>query len=143
MKSDISTKKDVSKISALRNILLNAILVLIPVVILVIFELFLRMVNYGDDLRLFIPSKAHTGYLEINQKVGKRYFTKLGNTKPAYDIFLKNKPDSCYRIFVMGGSAAMGFPFEIGNSFSRILTSQLQDVFPIKKLKSLMLQWLL
>ncbi len=135
MKSDISTKKDVSKISAFRNTLLNAILVLIPILILVVFELFLRMVNYGDDLRLFIPSKVHTGYLEINQKVGKRYFTKLGNTKPAYDIFLKNKPDSCYRIFVMGGSAAMGFPFEIGNSFSRILTSQLQDAFPHKKIE--------
>jgi tetratricopeptide (TPR) repeat protein len=118
-----------------RKILLNLILISLPIILIALIELSLRLFGYGSDLRLFKQSKSHEGFMEVNQMVGKRYFNKLEITKPAYDIFLINKPDSCYRIFVMGESAAMGFPYEIGISFSRILKGRLQDAFPRKQIE--------
>ncbi len=118
-----------------KKILFNISLILLPIILIVLTEFFLRIFGYGNDLSLFKKSNIYKGYLEINQKVGKRYFTRLASTKSSNDIFLSKKPDSCYRVFVMGSSTAIGFPYEIGISFSRILNSRLQDAFPHKRIE--------
>ena len=123
------------ELSVGKKMLLNIILYSLPVVLFILLEIALRVFGFGEDLRLFKQSHSNKGYFEINQKVAKRFFTKLEISKPPKGLFLIHKPDSCYRIFVMGESAAMGFPYEIGNSFSRILNGRLQDVFPHKHIE--------
>jgi tetratricopeptide (TPR) repeat protein len=118
-----------------RKVVFYLILVLIPVILVVLFELALRVVDYGYNLDLFVQSKSNPDYYEVNQKVAKRFFTKFDGTSPSNDIFLIKKPENCYRIFVMGCSSTRGFPYGMGVTFSRILNYRLQDAFPNKKIE--------
>ncbi len=118
------------------TIVFNLILIIVPIIIVVLFEFTLRAFNYGYDLKLFEKSVYHNGYLELNKKVARRYFTNFKASVVSNDIFLADKPDSCYRIFVMGESTARGFPyFTMATTFSRILNYRLQDAFPHKKIE--------
>jgi tetratricopeptide (TPR) repeat protein len=125
-------KTEQPKLTFGKRIVFALITVLIPILILIILESGLRIFNYGYDLKLFNSSVLYPGYYEINRNVGKRYFTKFHATDPANDIFLIRKPDTCYRIFVLGCSTTRGFPYQSGTMFSRILNYRLQDAFPHK-----------
>lgn len=118
-----------------KKILFYLILILIPVFLFLLIEIFLRIIKFGDDLSLFIDSKTYPGYYEVNRKVTKRFFTGNQFTSPANDIFLKNKPAGTYRIFVLGSSTTLGFPYAMNVSFSRILYYRLRDIFPDKNIE--------
>ncbi len=125
------------KISRPRKLLFWLILILIPVLIVVVLETGLRIFEYGDDLSLFRQGEdQYENYMYINRWVAKRYF---GNADivpdPSNDVFLKDKPDSCYRIFVLGGSTAAGWPYPNNLMFSRILNKKLTDLFPDKHIE--------
>ena len=113
------------------------ILILIPVLILLVFEGILRVAGYGDNLHLFIqnPVKGYEKYMIVNPEIGKKYFQKLEYTAPANDIFLKEKPANTFRIFVMGSSTVFGFPYDRNLMFSRILHQELEDTYPGKKIE--------
>ena len=121
--------------SALKRLVFNATLILIPLLFLIVLESALRLFHCGTDLSLFIRSPRYHGYYEINPFIGKRYFSKLEAPAVSNDVFLIKKPDTCYRIFVMGESTAEGFPFQPGMMFSRILQCRLQDAFPHKRIE--------
>lgn len=108
----------------------NLIIVAIPVIFFLLFELSLRMFNTGTDLSLFVPSQNYPDYYEINRAVNQRYFTRMDDTSPTNDIFLEEKPDTCFRVFVLGGSTTRGFPYQAGTAFPRILYYRLQDAYP-------------
>ena len=118
---------------ALKNRLFAVLVYLTPLLLLLVLELTLRLFNYGGDQRLFVtgPEKQISHYWMCGQEVGKRYFF-MQNSKPSppKDLFLKTKPDNGYRIFVMGGSTAAGFPYGYNLMFSRILNKRLSDIFP-------------
>ena len=120
-----------------KKLLFHLILFLTPVLILFFFEICFRIFGLGTDLSLFVKSNQYRGYYEINQQIGKRYFTNFTATIPSNDVFLINKPDTAYRIFVMGCSTTRGFPYQSGNSFSRILFYRLQDAFPHKRIETI------
>jgi len=103
-----------------------------PIVMIVLFELVLRLFHYGGDLRLFIPMKSPmSDYFQINNDVARRYFFMQETVPtPGRDLFLKKKPANGYRIFVMGGSTTAGYPYGNNLMFSRILQRRLSDVFP-------------
>jgi tetratricopeptide (TPR) repeat protein len=123
------------QLSKYRKATFIIIMVFVPIILLVLFEVTLRIAKTGNDLSLFKKSELYPGYYEINKGVGKRYFAKFKETTPTNDIFLIDKPDSCYRIFVLGCSTTRGFPYQSGTMFSRILYYQLQDVFPNKRVE--------
>ncbi len=119
-----------------KKYIFNIILFLIPFIFLFILEGSLRIFQYGFDLRLFNISTDFPAYYEVNPVVSKRFFTiTTTGTKVSNDIFLINKPDTCYRIFVMGCSTTRGFPYDMGVTFTRILNYRLQDVFPHKRIE--------
>jgi len=119
------------------KILYKSIIFLIPVLFFLIFELVLHVFDYGENLDLFIPASApYANYKRINPSVGGRYFTGQSIVPlPSNDIFMTDKPDNGYRIFVLGGSTALGFPYGNLVMFSRILNRRLEDTFPEKRIE--------
>ncbi len=108
-----------------------------PLLVLIVMEIALRVFNYGGDLRLFIPApEGKTAYLTCNPNVARRYFTVQSIIPtPPKQLFLKQKPQNGYRIFVLGGSAAAGFPYETNASFPNILGRELSNTFPDRRIE--------
>jgi lysophospholipase L1-like esterase len=113
------------------------ITLLIPVFFFILLEISLRSFDYGDNLELFIPaSEPYSDYKKINPVVSKRFFSRQSTLPiPSNDVFLADKPDNGYRIFVMGGSTALGFPYGNIMMFSRILNRRMEDSFPEKRIE--------
>lgn len=130
--------KAIKKNDKNRNpLIFKLILILIPVLILLGFEGILRLARYGDNLHLFIqnPMEGYENYMIVNPEIGKKYFQKLEYTAPANDIFLKEKPENSFRVFVMGSSTVYGFPYNRNLMFSRILHKELEDAYLNKKIE--------
>lgn len=97
----------------------------------------LKLIHYGSNLNLFIPTPEDVGaYYMCNRDVGKRYFfMQFTIPNPFKDLFLREKPENGYRIFVLGGSTAAGFPYANNLTFSHILCHLLQDAYPEKQIE--------
>ncbi|MBN2699458.1 MAG: tetratricopeptide repeat protein [Bacteroidales bacterium] len=128
----MNRKRSSDNRSSGRELLFKLIMVVLPVLILLLFEGVLRIAGYGDRLDLFItnPVEGYEKYLIVNPEIGKKYFQKFEYTAPANDIFLKEKPESTFRIFVMGSSVVYGFPYERNLMFSRIMQQRLDEAYP-------------
>jgi len=122
-----------------RQLLFKFIGLSLPLVILLLLEGLLRIISYGDNLKLFIqnPKEGYGQYLIVNPEVGKKYFQQFETDAPGNDIFLKEKPEGAFRIFVMGSSTVIGFPYQNNLMFSRILHKRLEDTYPDKHIEVL------
>jgi lysophospholipase L1-like esterase len=110
---------------------------LIAPLFFVAIEVVLRLANYGGNLALFVSGRGeNAAYYQCNQKVGRRFFPSLARLpNPPNDMFLKEKPENCCRIFVMGGSTVQGFPYAYNLIFSRMLQKRLADTYPQKRIE--------
>jgi tetratricopeptide (TPR) repeat protein len=108
------------------------ITVLSPLLFLAVLEVGLRAAHYGGETPLFeTPDKLHGLYLVPGRRIGARYFPRAKSPpSPPFDAFLVRKPVHGLRIFVMGESAAAGFPYPANGAFSSVLADALQDVLP-------------
>ncbi len=131
------TNKASSTVGRSKRLIFNTIIVLFPFLLLFLVEILLRTFSYGDNLSLFVnhPEKEFSEYRIVNPIVGKKYFQRFEYTEPPKDAFLKEKPDSCFRIFVMGSSTVVGFPYDNNIMFSRILHEWLRETYPGKKIE--------
>jgi len=104
----------------------------LPLLLLVGIELALRLANPNGGLALFVRAPAVKGdYLVANGSVGERWFSGIDNPPtPAHELFAREKPNRAFRVFVMGESAAAGFPYPRNVEFSRLLADVLRDVLP-------------
>jgi tetratricopeptide (TPR) repeat protein len=137
MKKNNKSTRSPSEIAPGKRILFSLLLLLIALGALLLVEGVLRLTNYGGDLSLFISAPGEVSdYYRLNPDIGKRYFYKQFTIPtPPKDLFLKEKPENGYRIFVLGGSTTAGFPYGNNLMFSRILWRRLQDVFPDKRIE--------
>ncbi len=92
-------------------------------------EIILRVFDYGrnDDQWIKITETKQM----LNPDIAGRYFF---NTKDlpqsnndAFDII---KRENAFRMFVMGGSSAQGFPFSPNGTFSRYIRDRLELLYP-------------
>jgi len=131
----VSTENSLNK---KKKRIFTIILILLPFLILLLFELSLVLLNYGGNQRLFVSGtdEGIRQYYMTNRDVANRYFY-MQNTKPTppKDLFLKEKPENGYRIFVLGGSTTAGFPYANNLMFSRIMHKQLEEIFPDKHIE--------
>jgi len=107
------------------------ILVLIPVLFFVLLEIFLRVFNYGrnDDQWIKITETKQM----LNPDIAGRYFfTTKDLPQSNNDAFDIVKRENAFRVFVMGGSSAQGFPFSPNGTFSRYIRDRLELVYPDK-----------
>ena len=110
------------------------ILILIPVLFFVLLEIFLVLINFGRNNDQWIQITDTKQIL--NPDIAGRYFF---NTKDvpqsnndAFDIV---KQENAYRIFVLGGSSAQGFPFSPNGTFSRYIRDRLELLYPEKRIE--------
>lgn len=126
-----------SEITKRKKIIYKLTALLFLVILLLFIEVFLRIFGYGYNLNLFIkhPNKLYKDYMAFNQAIGKKYFQKFEATGGLNDIFLREKTDNTFRVFVLGSSTVVGFPYSYNLSFPRILQHRLQQVYPDKKIE--------
>src|SRR3984957_17025785 len=110
---------------------LKAIAILLPVVVLFLLEMGLRIFHYGYDTSLFIEYPRDPRYLVLNPNASRRYFTDptmapTGNSEP----FKKTKDENPCRIFILGESTTIGYPYFHNGSFHRWLQYRLTRSFP-------------
>ena len=105
------------------------VLVLIPVIFFVFLELSLRIFDYGKDIPQWVD--ARRGKYIINPELAFRYFNQVQNIPTTIeDIFDQQKKNSAFRVFVLGGSSAAGFPYLPMGSFSRYIRKRLELTYP-------------
>jgi len=108
-------------------------IVLIPLLILFLLELLLRIFNYGNNYSLFIEYKGDKDYLVFNPDASKKFFTQQQiATRGNSEIFKKKKEDNTIRIFVLGESTTIGYPYFHNGSFHRWLQYRLIHAYPDK-----------
>ena len=111
----------------LRKVLIAVLAAVItPALFFLALEGVLRAVGYGHPTGMFV--KRGQAYIN-NVCFGWRFFPRSIARKPMPITFPANKPDNGYRIFVLGASAAQGFP-QPDFGFSRILEVLLREQFP-------------
>lgn len=121
-----------------KQVLFRFIAILLPILLILLIELGLRLAGYGQDYALFhrIHEEGKPDYLVMNDHIAGKYFKDNGlKSDNQTDLFLKNKTDKTFRIFVQGASTVVGFPFYRGGSFPRMLKQRLSLSFPNKNIE--------
>lgn len=103
----------------------------IPAIVLGLLELGLRVFGYGYPTTFFIERTAPDGAILYTENLdfGRRFFPPGLVRQPLPLIMPKEKKPGTYRIFVLGESAAQGFP-DPSFSFARILEVMLRAAYP-------------
>lgn len=121
----------VRSLSKKKVLLFKTISFLLPFLILCLFEISLRIFHYGHDLNLFIEYRGDKNYLVFNPDASKKYFTNQANaTTGNSEIFKNEKDGNTLRIFVLGESTTIGYPYFHNGSFHRWLQYRLISTFP-------------
>jgi len=115
-----------------RKRLFFGIMLAIPFLFFILLELGLRLGEYRGNQDLFIfPTVFDGQYGMANPNFTSRYFFSTTSLpSPSDDVFLTHKPENGFRVFVLGGSTANGYPFGYNGSFSRAFRDILQDIAP-------------
>ncbi len=104
------------------------VLILIPVFFFFLLEIGLRIFNYGRNDGQWIQITESKQML--NPDVAGRYFYNIKDlpqsNNDAFDIV---KRKNAFRIFVMGGSSAAGFPYSPNGTFSRYIRDRLELLY--------------
>jgi tetratricopeptide (TPR) repeat protein len=104
-----------------------SLLVLSPILFLGLLEAGLRLGGYGYPTGFFLGPDAG-GTCTANYRFEWRFFPRSLAREP-WPCFLSAKPAKSIRIFVLGGSAAMGTPDPAFN-FGQILAVMLREQYP-------------
>ena len=112
-------------------LLFKAIAVLLPFIFLALFEIVLRIFDYGNSTDLFIEYPANKNFLVLNPDASKKYFVNqsIATTGNA-ELFKKEKDTQTMRIFILGESTTLGYPYFHNASFHRWLQYRLMHTFP-------------
>lgn len=104
--------------------------ILLPFVVLLLIELIMRWCGYGYDTSLFIEDKTGKYFL-LNPDLSKKYFTIGENaTIGNFEFFNRKKQPGTIRIFVLGASSSLGYPYMHNGAFPRMLKYRLQFAYP-------------
>ena len=111
--------------------LFRIIAVSISLFLIVLIEIVLRLAGYGHSYDLFVENKQQHGYYVMNEFASEKFFMSADKaTVGYYEPFLINKTADTYRIFVLGESTTVGFPYGYNGSFHRWLKYRLMFTFP-------------
>ncbi|MBN1597524.1 MAG: hypothetical protein JW894_04480 [Bacteroidales bacterium] len=125
--------ENISPYNKNRIIAFRVLSIIFSVILIVLAELLLRLFGYGYNLKLFTESNRDENCWEMSRYASYKYFTDEENITLGYiEPFKKQKEEDTYRIFVLGESTTIGFPYEHNGSFHRWLKYRLMFTFPEK-----------
>jgi len=105
-----------------------AVLIAAGPLFVVLLEFGLGLTGYGYPTDFFLRTQDGEAYI-TNSKFGWRFFPPAIARFPVVSSIPARKEPDTYRIFVLGGSAAMGIP-DSGFSFGEMLREMLQQRYP-------------
>ena len=110
------------------------IIILIPLIFFVLLEIGLRAFNYGVDLSQWV--KISDKKYILNPEVARRYFYNTDNVpasnQNSFDIIKKG---NAFRVFILGGSSAAGYPFIQNGDFGKYVKHRLEFEYPSEKIE--------
>ena len=128
-RKDSSPERDRPTVSGRRKWLFRLVAVTVmPALFLLLLNAGLWVCGYGYPTDFFVKIDGRAAYT-TNRRFGRRFFPRAIARTPATCELADPKPDGAYRVFVLGGSAAMGEP-QPAFSFGRYLEAMLRDAFP-------------
>jgi tetratricopeptide (TPR) repeat protein len=126
-----------SDVSPGRRRIYMLVTVSVPFLLVLALETGLRIGGYGPDLSLFTKETiGGASFLMMNPDVKSRYFARVDFTpNTSYDTFPVSRAGGTFRIFCLGGSTTVGFPYGYCGSFSSFLRDRLQTLFPERNIE--------
>jgi len=120
-------------VSNTRNTLFTIItVVVIPLLFFVLLEFVLRLVGSGTHYDYFNDIEIDgDAFYQENPNFADQFYPPSLNVGPLQNTFAAARSDDRLRVFVLGGSAAMGFPHK-NHGVDRLLAAQLRALFPHK-----------
>jgi tetratricopeptide (TPR) repeat protein len=114
-------------------LLFKVLAALFPFVLLVLLEVVLRFFHYGHNTDLFIKDPYDDHYMVMNKYASDKFFSDTANaTKGNSELFQIDKAPNTFRIFVLGESTTIGYPYFHNGSFHRWLQYRLTRMYPDK-----------
>jgi len=106
----------------LKKIFFFIVYIIIILVLIILFEIILRVFNYGIDTRVFIKVGKKEKYFTDNVYFVNKYYPGIDNKIISLNsnLFKVEKDDHTLRGFVLGGSSAQGYPYNVNHSFGKI-----------------------
>ena len=118
-----------------RDLMFKLILMILPVLFFAIVEIGLRLAHYGFEYRLFQYSE-NKQYLVSNPEVSKRFFNNIDDARLGQQQFIPvEKSANEFRIVILGGSSAVGFPYPTQVSFPRLLEYALKRTYSNRQIR--------
>lgn len=135
-RDELKHKKQVSSATSEKDsekkqypIWFNLILLLIPVLIFALLEISLRVFNYGKDTSQWI--EIVPGELMLNPEIAHRYFHSTASVPYSnQNSFSKIKSNAAFRVFIVGGSSAAGYPYSPNGDFGLYIKKKLEILYP-------------
>jgi tetratricopeptide (TPR) repeat protein len=127
----------VKSISPAKRRLFTAVTLSLPLLLFAGLEVALRVAGYGHDLSLFLEHRVNgVAYFVMNPEVANRYFVRTDfNPSTSPDYFPVVKGPRSFRIFCLGGSTTVGYPYWYCGAFSSFLRQRLRATFPEKEIE--------
>ncbi len=121
-----------------KRILFRTFALLLPVALLLLIELTLRLSGFGGYAPFFHKvGPVPGGMLIVTDQAGAdSWFFNSGMAGDTTQYsFLDPKPTNTFRVFIMGGSAAKGYPHPRNLASSAFLQAMLQDAWPERRVE--------
>jgi len=110
----------------MRKIILRASAILLPFMVIIACESIVRL--FGST-PFFIPVLGQSDYQTVNPAYASRYFRGF-IPQVAYNPFLKEKPDSVFRVVTLGGSTTAGYPYPFYVGFPERFVARFRSIHP-------------
>ncbi|MEM6646228.1 MAG: GDSL-type esterase/lipase family protein [Bacteroidota bacterium] len=113
-----------------KKVIFGVLAAALPIVLLIVVEAGLRLAGVHEaERQAFIPIPGKASHMMLNPEYVDRYFTDF---RPgiAFTPFAAEQAPRTFRVFVLGGSSAAGFPYAFYDGFPTLLGEQLQSQYP-------------
>ncbi len=129
-----NSQQEKSDKDAKHKYLFYLIMFLIPILFFVGLEFSLRLFNYGREITQWV--EIAPGKLILNPDIAYRYFhSTKGIPYSNQNSFDAVKRDNAFRIFILGGSSAAGYPYTPNGDFGKYLQKKLEIIYPEKTIE--------
>lgn len=110
-------------------------IVVVPLLFFVLLELVLRVAGVGKSFDYFHEVDINgQAYYQENPDFADQFYPPSLNIGPVENTFSVQRDPDLIRVFVLGGSAALGFPHK-NHGLDRLLQSQLRAALPGRRVE--------